>query len=112
MSASTFESMEKDELIKMVQNLQTRLEKYEAPYKITHNDEGTCSSERFNTLPEVLEYIKDFLKYARGYERFNKGILIFENFKHFSSLTIKASPSKLTEIDNSITADDWHQYEK
>jgi hypothetical protein len=118
MSAENFECMEKDQLIELVKTLEYKVKElqkqinfYKPKYIVFMNREGTCEEIFFNDRDDLVNFVKDFLQYARGYECFDDGKLVFQNLKHFSSLTIKGSKLNLNEIDNLITADDWHRYQ-
>lgn len=80
-------------------------------YTITTGGELGSDQMVTDNQAEVVEYIKEFVRYARGSRDLTPGALVYNDYRHFSEITIRGTQRDLEALDKLITKKDWSAYE-
>jgi len=74
-------------------------------------NEGCSLKLSISKIDEIIPYVKDFVKYARGCSVKKDGKIIYHDFRHLSQLTILGNHSDIEHIDKNIIVTDWDVFE-
>lgn len=80
---------------------------FEDVYKIVLYKEFLGFKEEYMNFDEALDFIRDFIFFARGHSRLGYEELRFVDSRHHNILTVESSYCKLLVLNSKIHKLDW-----
>jgi hypothetical protein len=110
LGVENYSGKNKDTLIKMYNDAAVKKQVKDAPharYSVTTGGETGVKTLRFNDQDEIIKYIKSFLMHARWMrERTSPRTLTYNDYAHFTDITVRGSKEDLDAIDKIIGSKD------